>query len=46
MTRDAAIAILNLEREQAIATILALAAKAEKYDQLCAQAGPTTPSSL
>lgn len=46
MTRDAAIAILNLEREQAIATILALAAKAEKYDQLCAQAGPTTPSSM
>lgn len=46
MTRDEAIAILEMEREAAIAAIQALAAKAEKYDQLSAAAGPTTPSGM
>lgn len=46
MTRDEAIAILELEREAAIATLLALAEKAEKYDSLAGQVGPTTPSGM
>src|SRR5208337_4298820 len=32
MTRDEAIAILDLPREEAVAVVLALAEKAEKYD--------------
>lgn len=46
MTRDEAIAILNLKREEAIVRILALAEKAEKYDRLWGQASPTTPSGM
>ncbi len=46
MTRDEAIAILNLEPEEAIAKILALAEKAEKYDRLMDQISPTTPSGM
>ena len=46
MTRDEAIAILDLKREEAIAMILALAEKAEKYDRLCSQMSPTTPSGM
>jgi len=46
MTRDEAIAILDLKREEAIAKILALAEKAEKYDRLLGQVGPTTPSGM
>jgi len=46
MTRDEAIAILDLEREEAIARILALAEKAEKYDRLAGQLSPTTPSGM
>ena len=38
--------ILNLQREKAIATILALAEKAEKYDRLLGQVSPTTPSGM
>jgi hypothetical protein len=46
MTRDEALAILDLERDQAVAAILALAEKAEKYDRLCGQVSPTTPSGM
>ena len=46
MSRDEAIAILGLPTDQAIDLILALAEKAEKYDQLCAEPGPTTPSGM
>ncbi len=46
MTRDEAIAILDLKREEAIVTILALAEKAEKYDRLSGQVSPTTPSGM
>jgi len=46
MTRDEAIGILDLQREEAIVTILALAEKAEKYDRLLGQASPTTPSGM
>lgn len=46
MTRDEAIAILNLKREEAIGRILALAEKAEKYDRLVGQVSPTTPSGM
>ena len=46
MTRDEALAILDLEREQAVAAILALAEKADKYDRLCSQVNPTTPSGM
>lgn len=46
MTRDEAVAILDLKREEAIAKILALAEKAEKYDRLVGQVGPTTPSGM
>src|SRR5574337_1047307 len=46
MTRDEAIAILEMDREDAIQAILILAAKAEKYDRLCDQPGPTTPSGM
>ncbi|GJQ47819.1 hypothetical protein KsCSTR_40750 [Candidatus Kuenenia stuttgartiensis] len=44
MTRDEAIAILEMDREDAIQAILILAEKAEKYDRLCDKPGPTTPS--
>lgn len=44
MTRDEAIAILEMDRENAIQAILILAGKAEKYDQLCDKTSPTTPS--
>jgi len=46
MTRDEAAALLGLPRDQAIDTILALAEKAEKYDHLCGQVTPTTPSGM
>ena len=46
MTRDEALAILGLKREQAVAIILALAEKAEKYDRLSTQLSPTTPSGM
>jgi transposase len=46
MTRDEAAAVLELPRHKAIDTILTLAEKAEKYDQLCGQVTPTTPSGM
>lgn len=46
MTRDEAIAVLDLPRHKAIDTILALAEKAEKYDQLYGQVTPSTPSGM
>jgi transposase len=46
MTRDEAIAVLDLPRYKAIDTILALAEKAEKYDQLYGQVTPSTPSGM
>jgi hypothetical protein len=46
MTRDEALSILDLPRSKAIDIILALAEKAEKYDQLCGQVTPTTPSGM
>lgn len=46
MTRDEAIAILEMDREDAIQAILILAEKAEKYDQLCDTTSPTTPSGM
>jgi len=46
MTRDEALAILDLDREQAVGILLALAEKAEKYDRLCPQVSPTTPSGM
>lgn len=44
MTRNEAIAILEMDREDAIQAILILAEKAEKYDRLCDKPSPTTPS--
>lgn len=46
MTRDEAIAILDLPRPKAMKVILALAEKAEKYDELTKEVSPTTPSSM
>jgi len=46
VTRDEAIAILNKPIDEAVAQILALAEKADKYDQLCAEISPTTPSGM
>ena len=46
MTRDEALAILDLEREQAVEILLALAEKAEKYDHLCGSVSSTTPSGM
>lgn len=46
MTRDEAAAILDLARQQAIDAIMALAQKAEKFDQLCASVSPTCPSGM
>jgi len=46
MTRDEAIAVLALPRDKAVHVILALAEKAEKYDQLVGEVSPTTPSGM
>lgn len=46
MTRDEARAILKLPEDQAIDSIVRLAEKAEKYDQICGDIGPTTPSGM
>jgi transposase len=46
MTRDEAIAILDLPRPEAVKAILVLAKKAEKYDDLTKQVSPTTPSGM
>jgi hypothetical protein len=46
MTRDEAVAILELPRNKAVDAIIALAERAEKYDQLCGQVTPTTPSGM
>jgi len=46
MTRDEAVAILGLPKQQAIEAILDLAQKAEKYEQLCDTIGPNTPSGM
>lgn len=46
MTRDEAAAILDLPREQAIEFILCLAEKAEKFDLVQPEIGPTTPSGM
>jgi hypothetical protein len=46
MTRDEAIAILKLPTDEAVDSILDLAEKAEKYDQLCGEVSPTTPSGM
>jgi hypothetical protein len=46
MTRDEAIAILDMPRDKAVDIILTLAEKAEKYDQICNKIGPTTPSGM
>jgi hypothetical protein len=44
MTRDEAAAILHMPEDQAIEMIIALAEKADKYDQL--SVSPTTPSGM
>jgi len=46
MTKDEAIAILDTPRDKAVDAIMALAEKAEKYDQLCNDISPTTPSGM
>ena len=46
MIRDEAVAILKLPKNQAIDAILNLAEKAEKYDQICGDIAPTTPSGM
>ena len=46
MRRDEAEAVLELPHDKAIDTILTLGEKAEKYDQLCGQVTPTTPSGM
>lgn len=46
MRRDEALAILRLPEEEAIAEIIRLAEKAEKYDRLYANASTTTPSGM
>jgi transposase len=46
MTEDEAAAILELPRDKAIDTIMELAEKAKKYDQLCGDISPTTPSGM
>lgn len=46
MTRDEALAILDLPRPQAVKVILALAEKAEKYEDLSKEVSPTTPSGM
>lgn len=46
MTRDEATAVLKMPVEEAVEFILALAEKAEKYDQLQGQVSPSTPSGM
>jgi transposase len=46
VTRDEAIAILNKPIDEAVVQILILAEKADKYDQLCGDISPTTPSGM
>jgi hypothetical protein len=46
VTRDEAIAILELPSEQAIEFIMALGEKAEKFDQLRGEISPTCPSGM
>lgn len=46
MTRDEAAKLLDLPREKAIEAILALAKKAEKYDQLRGEISPSCPSGM
>lgn len=46
MTRDEAIDILALPKDQAVEAILTLAEKAEKYEQLFSDLNPTTPSGM
>ena len=46
MTRDDAAEILRLPEAEAIDTILSLAERAEKYDQLSQDPSPTTPSGM
>jgi transposase len=46
MTSDEAKAILALPQDKAIPLILALAEKAEKYDQIVGGVSPTTPSGM
>jgi hypothetical protein len=46
MTRDEAKAIVQLPIDEAVDRILSLAEKAEKYDQLCGEVSPTTPSGM
>jgi transposase len=46
MTRDEAAGILKLPHDKAIHAILALAEKADKYDQLVGALSPTTPSGM
>ena len=46
MTRDEAIAILNMPKEQAITYIISLAEKAEKYDNLSNDLSPAAPSGM
>jgi transposase len=46
MTRDEAAAILKLPEDQAVDKIISLAEKADKYDQICADLSPTTPSGM
>ena len=46
MTRDEAIAILDMERNQAVEVILILAQKAERYDKEHPEVSPTTPSGM
>jgi len=46
MTRDEAQSILDKPRDEAVDIILALAEKADKYDRLCGNLSPTTPSGM
>jgi transposase len=46
MTRDEAAGILDMPRDQAIDTILVLAEKARKFDQLQVEVSPTCPSGM
>jgi transposase len=46
MTREEAKAILTLPQDKAVRAILALAEKAEKYDEIVGGVSPTTPSGM
>ncbi|MBW2663929.1 MAG: IS66 family transposase [Deltaproteobacteria bacterium] len=46
MTRDEATAILDMNRDKAIEIIVGLAEKAEKYDRMCGDVSPSTPSGM